>query len=108
MKIELDLEGLDFDNIENVKQVVINNFNDHGLSISKLRTVKGGLFIYHKAGMVSTRKVRTLVEESDTQRTYSVRRKEYTSDFISTESLESFKINLEIIIQEAKQRKGVK
>lgn len=102
--INLDLELLDFSNIENVKQMIINNFRDNGLLISKIRKADGGIFVYHNRGMVFNRKVRTLIEETDSKRVYSVSRKRYAVDFVNTENEESFKFSLGMVITEAKHR----
>ena len=105
--MEVSFYNLDLSEPENVKQQIINNFNNNGLVIQKIRKSKlGGYYIYHQFGTQHTRTVRKLVEKiSDSEWLYCRSKKNYNVDFISDENKEELEDGLHRAICEALNRK---
>lgn len=103
----LDLKLLDMSNPENIKQHIINNFQDYDLPIIKIKKAKDGYFVYHNQGMPHKRKIRTLVEEGEGFRKYAISYKVYGLSFVDTTDAEVFANYLEMAIAEGLRREPI-
>ncbi len=105
-----DYKEADLTNIETLKQIVINQFKENGLPISKIRSGRikdkayQGIYVYHSNGSTYYQSKRELISEIGNTRTYRRYRKEYKVSFISTENTEEFKTFLNMTTVESLSR----
>ena len=94
-------------NIETLKQIVSNKFQENDLPLYKIRKTINGLYVYGKYGSKHIRTERKFVRKiSDSEHLYQRTKKIYNCDFISTENLEEFEDFLRMTLVENKRRKG--
>jgi len=111
MKINLKQEykEADFNNIETLKQIVINKFQENNLPLSKIikSRLGDGLYVYGPYCSEQSRNYRKLVKKlSDNEYLYERGKKFYKCNFISTENFNDFELYLLMVLTENLNRKN--